>query len=91
MLLAAVVETSQRVADTTKRLEKTDLLATLLRRLDPGETEIVVAFLSGGARQGRIGVGHATLRNTTAQPAETPSLEIRDIDRALESLGHLFS
>jgi DNA ligase-1 len=87
MLLADVVETSQRVADTTKRLEKTDLLASLLRRLAPDETEIVVAFLSGGARQGRIGVGYATLRNTTAQPAETPSLEIRDVDRALESLA----
>jgi DNA ligase-1 len=87
MLLVHVVETSQRVTDTTKRLEKVDLLATLLRRLDPGETEIVVALLSGGARQGRIGVGYATLRNAAAPAAETPSLEIRDVDRALDSLA----
>jgi len=35
MLLAAVVETSRRVADTTKRLEKIDLLASLIRQLSP--------------------------------------------------------
>ena len=87
MLLAHVVETSQRVAETTKRREKIDLLAALLRRLEPDETEIVVAFLSGSVRQGRIGVGHAALRDATGPAAETASLEIREVDRALDSLA----
>ena len=56
LLLARVVETSERVAATSKRLEKIGLLATLLKLLDPDEVEIVVAFLSGYTRQGRIGV-----------------------------------
>src|SRR6266851_4600969 len=58
MLLAAVVETSSRVAGTTKRLEKIELLAKLLRQLQPEEIEIVAAFLGGRTRQGRIGIGY---------------------------------
>jgi DNA ligase-1 len=87
MLLANVVTTSQRVAETTRRLEKIDLLATLLKQLNPEEIEVAVAFLSGGTRQGRIGIGYASLRNAAASPAVVPGLEIRDVDRALESLA----
>ncbi len=87
MLLANVVETSQRVAETTKRLRKIDLLAALLRQLDPEETEIVVAFLSGGTRQGRIGIGYAALRDAAAPPSETAGLEVRETDAILESLA----
>src|SRR4051794_12749899 len=47
MLFAAVVDTSRRVSETSRRLEKIDLLATLLRQLDLEEVEIVVAILSG--------------------------------------------
>ena len=87
MLLASVVETSRRVAEVTRRIEKIDLVATLLKQLAPDEIGTVVAFLSGGARQGRIGVGYATLRDASAPPAQTASLEIREVDRALESLA----
>jgi DNA ligase-1 len=89
MLLTNVVETSQRVADTTKRLEKIELLASLLRQLALEEVETVVAFLSGTTRQGRIGIGYATLRDAPASPAETANLEVRDVDRTLESLASL--
>lgn len=89
MLLAQVVETSERVANTTKRLEKIGLLATLLKQLDPEEVEIVVSFLSGGARQGRIGIGCAALRDAGSPPAGAPGLEIREIDRTFESLAAL--
>ena len=87
MLFSRVVETSQRVADTSKRLEKIDLLAMLLAQLEPDEVEIVVAFLSGATRQGRIGVGYATLHNAAAPPAESVTLAIRDVDRFLGSLA----
>src|SRR5579875_3353834 len=87
MLLAELVETSNRIAKTSRRLEKTALLAALLKQLTPEEVEIAVAFLSGGARQGRIGIGYATLRDATAAPAETPSLDLPEADRTLTELG----
>jgi len=87
MLLAAVVETSRRVAETSRRLEKIDLLAALLRQLQPDEIEIVVAFLAGQTRQGRIGIGYATLRDALGSSAERPSLEATDVDRTLQSIA----
>jgi DNA ligase-1 len=86
MLLAGVVETSRRVADTSKRLEKIGLLASLLRQLSPEEIEIVVQFLAGQTRQGRIGIGYAALRDARNSPAPSPTLEILDIDRILQSI-----
>jgi DNA ligase-1 len=87
MLLARVVETSGRVAETARRLEKIELLSALLRQLEGEEIETAVAFLCGSTRQERIGVGYAALRAAAAQPAESASLEIRDVDRTLESLA----
>jgi ATP-dependent DNA ligase I len=86
MLLAAVVETSRRVAETTKRLEKVDLLARLLKQLQPEEVEIVVAFLTGRTRQGRIGIGYGSIRDAQGSPASEPSLEVAEIDRIFESI-----
>src|SRR5580698_7851074 len=87
MLLANVVETSGRVAATSKRLAKIELLADLLKQLSPDEIEIVVAFLSGNTRQGRTGIGFAVVRDSHAEAAQTPTLEILDVDRALASLS----
>jgi DNA ligase-1 len=87
MEFAAVVETSRRVAETSRRLEKIDLLAALLRQLDAEEVEIVVAYLSGYTRQGRIGIGYATLRGSAAEPAAAPALSIHELDRALTELA----
>ncbi|MGI8962547.1 MAG: ATP-dependent DNA ligase [Bryobacteraceae bacterium] len=86
MLLATVVETSRRVGGTTKRLEKINLLAGVLKQLHAEEIEIGVSFLSGSTRQGRIGIGHAALRDAITTAAENASVELLDIDRALESL-----
>ena len=86
MLLASVVDTSRRVADTTKRLEKIYLLARLIRQLNPQEIEIVVPFLSGQTRQGRIGIGYAALRDVSNSPAASPSLEILEVDRILQNI-----
>jgi DNA ligase 1 len=86
MLLGTLVETSRRVADTTKRLEKIDLLARLIRQLSPEEIEIVVLFLSGQTRQGRIGIGYAALRDARNSPAGVPSLEIVEVDQILQSI-----
>src|SRR6185312_9670165 len=80
MLLARIVE-------TTKRTEKVDLISTLLKQARPDEIEIAVAFLSGRATQGRIGIGYGTVRNAMAHAAENPSLEITDLDRAFQSVA----
>src|SRR5580698_6380197 len=87
MLMARVVETSERVAETSRRLAKIELLATLLKQLTGDDCEIAVAFLCGYTRQGRIGIGHATLRDATTAPAETATLEIADVDRSFASLA----
>ncbi len=87
MLFAAVVDTSRRVAETSRRLEKIDLLAMLLRQLDAEEVEIAVAWLSGYTRQGRIGIGWSTLRGSTADAAETAALSVHELDRALTGLA----
>src|SRR3984957_15331280 len=86
MLLSSVVETSRRVTDTAKRLEKIDLLARLIRQLSPEEIEIVVPFLSGQTRQGRIGIGYAALRGARNSPAAGATLEILDVDRILQNI-----
>jgi DNA ligase-1 len=89
MLLAHVVETSRRVAETSRRLEKVELLAALLRQLPGEECEIAVAYLCGYTRQGRFGVGYAALRDSAAPAAGTAALEIRDVDRAFASLAEV--
>jgi DNA ligase-1 len=88
VLLADLVEASRRVAATRARNAKIGELAALLRRLDPEEAPVAVGFLSGSPRQGRTGIGWASLRDaTTGPPATAPSLTLRDVDAALEEVG----
>ncbi|HEX5229163.1 MAG TPA: ATP-dependent DNA ligase [Bryobacteraceae bacterium] len=86
MLFSSVVETSRRVAETSKRLAKIDFLSALLRQLSGDEIDIVVLFLSGQTRQGRIGVGYAALRDARHSPAQSSSLEILEVDRILQQI-----
>ncbi|HET7200833.1 MAG TPA: ATP-dependent DNA ligase [Burkholderiales bacterium] len=84
MLLADLIAASGRVAATRSRLAKIDALAQCLRRLDPAEVELGVAFLSGDTRQGKIGVGYAALRSALeATPADPPRLALAHVDEAL--------
>ncbi len=87
MLLREVVETSQRIAETPKRLAKIDLLASLLRRLQGDEIDIVVPFLSARTRQGKIGVGYGALRDASAEPAAEATLQNVDADRAFSEIA----
>ena len=84
MLFADVVATSAAVGSTRARSTKTAALAELLGRLAPDEIEAAVGFLTGEARQGRIGVGWATVFKVEVAPATAPSLTIADIDHALD-------
>jgi len=86
MLLADLVETSTAVAVTAARGEKIALLASTLRRLQPEEAPVGVAYLSGQLRQRQIGVGYASIRDVPA-PADEPSLTLIEVDAALEAIG----
>jgi DNA ligase-1 len=87
MNLTELVETSARIAQTSRRLEKIDLLAGLLRRLAAEEIPVAVHFLSGSLRQGRIGIGFAAFRQLLGAPcADAPQLSLREVD---DSFGRI--
>jgi len=86
--LAALVDTSRRVAETGSRLAKRDAIAACLRTAAPDEVGIAVAFLSGETRQGRLGIGYATLGELRrGAPASAPSLTLREVDGMLERVA----
>jgi DNA ligase-1 len=83
-----LVQASRRVAETGGRLAKIELLAALLRRAAPEETETIVALLSGTPRQGRLGIGYATLQGARSERAgPEASLELAEVDAALTRLA----
>jgi DNA ligase-1 len=86
VLLADVVATSSAVASTRARSTKTAALADLLARVPPDEIEAAVGFLTGDARQGRIGVGWATVFGLDVDPATAPSLTVAEVDRTLDRI-----
>jgi DNA ligase-1 len=85
-LLADVVSASREVTATSSRSAKISILAQLLTSLEPSEVPIVVGFLSGVPRQGRIGIGYATVYGIQQRPADAPSLTIHDLDRAIAEI-----
>ncbi|MGH7646079.1 MAG: ATP-dependent DNA ligase [Gemmatimonadales bacterium] len=88
MLLHDLVDTSRRVGETSGRLAKMELLAALLKRAAAEEIETAIAFLSGSTRQGRIGIGYATLAAARPQrAADTPTLTLAGVDAALQRLA----
>lgn len=88
MVLFDLVTTSKLLSRTTKRLEKFDLLARLLLRLESREVRQGVAFLSGNLRQGRIGIGPATLRDVRPPPlGAPPSLTLTQVDEAFDRIA----
>jgi DNA ligase-1 len=86
MLLAELVVTARAVGATSARNAKIGLIAELLARLDPDEAAIAVGLIAGEPRQGRIGVGWATVYRQEIAPAATPSLHIADLDSALDRI-----
>jgi len=74
------------VAATRARKEKIAALAGLLRELPPDEIEPAVGFLTGDARQGRVGIGWATLATVDTAGATQPTLTVHDIDTAISTV-----
>jgi ATP-dependent DNA ligase I len=88
MRLGEVVAASAAVASTAARLAKVSHLSALLQRVPRDEVAIVIPYLSGETRQGRIGIGGAllsSLRDVT--PASDASLELADVDAAFERIA----
>jgi len=84
---AELVDTSGLVAATPKRSEKVALLAALLQRAAPELMPVVIGLLVGEPRQGRMGVGWATVRSASAVPAVTSTLTVAELDRELTALA----
>jgi DNA ligase-1 len=88
VLLADLVTTSATVAATRARTQKVAALVDLLRRLAPEEVEVAVAYLSGDQRQGRVGIGWASLEGLDAGAApDAPALTVLDVDAAIEAVA----
>ena len=86
--LADIVAVSRAVSDTAGRLEKIAHLAELLKHAQSGDIAMVIAFLSGEARQGRMGIGGALLSAMRdVPPADAPSLELGDVDAAFDRIA----
>jgi ATP-dependent DNA ligase I len=83
--LGEIVSTSAAIGQTRSRKAKTELLASFLRRLQPRELPIAVAYLSGRLPQGTIGVGWASLRERPP-PAAGSTLGLIEVDAALERI-----
>jgi DNA ligase-1 len=83
---ADVVEASRLIADTSSRSRKVTILAELLRTLDAEEVPIVVGFLSGVPRQGRVGIGYASVYGIQVPPAGAPPLSVEDVDRTITEI-----
>ena len=90
MLLHDLVNVSNAVAATRPRLDKIGQLAQLLKKLQPVEIPIAVAYLSGSLPQGRIGVGWSILsQGRSAAPAAQPSLELTEVHEAFQRISNL--
>ncbi len=85
-LLADLVAASSQLTATSSRSRKIAILAELLGTLDSSEVAIAVGFLSGVPRQGRVGIGYATVHGIRPAPASEPSLTVADVDRAIAEI-----
>jgi DNA ligase-1 len=86
--LATLVDAASRVAETGSRLAKRDAIAACLRAAAPDDIEVAVAVLSGETRQGRLGIGYATLSELRGGPAAAgASLTLGDVDQALARIA----
>ena len=90
MRLPDVVAVSAGVAEVSGRLDKIGRLAELLARLSLDEVSVVVPYLSGETRQGRLGVGYAAISSAAdVSPAADPTLEILDVDATFDALSRV--
>ncbi|MEQ1503331.1 MAG: ATP-dependent DNA ligase [Myxococcota bacterium] len=93
MLLDEVVSTSTAVAATRSRTAKTEALSRLIRSAlaqDAALVRVIVPWLAGEMRQGRIGVGYAAVFEASKTPAAAaPSLTVAALDARFDAIRDL--
>ena len=87
MLLADLVACTDDVAATSSRTAKIEALAELLHGAAGPEAGVVTGLLAGDPRQGRIGVGWATVAALRTEPAARASLSVVDLDVMLDAVA----
>lgn len=87
MLLSELAGMAERVRATGARNEKVALLSELLGDAPVDEVDLVVAYLSGQLRQGRIGVGPALVQEAVAASAPgRDNIPLPALNAALDTL-----
>ena len=87
MKLQELTDLSARVTRSAGRLAKIGHLAECLRRLEPGEIPIAVAYLCGELPQGKVGIGWSMLKDALAGGAsEGGVLTLADADACFENV-----
>ena len=87
MLLADLVACADAVAATSARTAKIEALAELLRGVAGPDAGVVTGLVAGEPRQGRIGVGWATVAALETVPARQPVLTVADLDGLLNEVA----
>ena len=90
MLLAEVIAATEAVAATSSRTAKAEALAGLLQQAGAAEAAVVARLVAGDPRQGRIGVGWATVAQMSAEPGPPraePGLTVADLDSLLDAVA----
>jgi DNA ligase-1 len=90
LTLAALAAASADITATRSRTAKTERIATLLADAHPDDLALAVLYLSGVTRQGRIGVGWATLADVAVRPEATspsvPAMTLGEVDALLDAV-----
>ena len=88
LLLGAVADCARAVGETGSRRSKSELLAGLLAEATPEEAPVVVGLLVGEPRQGRIGVGWATMARVEPSTAsEGEGVTVLELDERLDEVA----
>lgn len=86
MLLIDVVVTSMEVAAESGRKAKAIRIAKLLSSAHPATAGLAVGFLTGDLRQGRVGVGFASMRDLSDSGATAATLTVDDVDQMVDRI-----
>src|SRR3954469_11949513 len=87
MLFADLAAAVEDVRAVSGRLAKAERIAAALRALEPEERVAGAGYLAGSPRQRVLGVGWASLREDPPPAAAEPSLNVADVDAALQRVA----
>ena len=87
MLLAELVACADAVAATSARSAKIESLAELLRGAAGPESGVLAGLVAGEPRQGRIGVGWATVAELPTGGSPEATLTVADLDTLLDEVA----